>query len=134
MRHPAFIISIFIIFTIVVGVPFIGNAGTQSTGDTTGSTKLVNPLDESSCSNDGTCLSSFLKSILEFVVKIGSIVVVLMIVYVGYKFVAAQGEPAKITEARNMLLWTIVGALILLGAQAIATGIEATIKAISTGS
>lgn len=131
MRRSTLVIAIFTVLTLVASI--VGVTQIVHATDNTGTT-LVNPLGGSSCSNDGTCLSSFLKSILEFVVKIGSIVVVLMIVYVGYKFVAAQGEPAKITEARNMLLWTIVGALILLGAQAIATGIEATIKAISTGS
>lgn len=131
MRQSTLVIAIFIVLTLAASVASVTQIVYAATN--TGTT-LVNPLGKSSCSNDGTCLSSFLKSILEFVVKIGSIVVVLMIVYVGYKFVAAQGEPGKITEARNMLLWTIVGALILLGAQAIATGIDATIKAISTGS
>lgn len=56
-----------------------------------------------------------------------------MMVFVGYKFVVAQGEPAKITEARAMLLWTVVGALILLGSQAIAIGIKATVQALSVG-
>ena len=75
----------------------------------------------------------FLNRILAFVIRIGTVVVILMLVFVGYKFVAAQGEPGKITEARQMLLWTVVGALILLGAQAIAKGIEATVRALSTG-
>jgi hypothetical protein len=56
-----------------------------------------------------------------------------MIVFVGYKFIAAQGNSTKIEEARNMLLWTVVGALILLGAQAIAMGIQATVTALTGG-
>ncbi|MDO8566632.1 MAG: hypothetical protein Q7R58_00575 [bacterium] len=76
---------------------------------------------------------NFLNKILEFVIKIGTVVVILMLVFTGYKFVAAQGEPGKITEARDMLLWTIVGALILLGSQAISMGIKATVQALSTG-
>lgn len=73
---------------------------------------------------------SLLQSILNFVIQIGTIIVIMMLVYVGYKFVVAQGEPGKITEARNMLLWTVIGALILLGAKVIATGIEETVKAL----
>jgi len=91
------------------------------------SVTLINPL------GTGATLNSLLTSILEFVVRIGSIVVVLMLVFVGYKFVVAQGKEADIREARTMLLWTIVGALILLGAEAIAKGIEATVQALSTG-
>ena len=107
-----------------------GPAPTQpGTGDATVGTNitLLNPL------QGGESLESFLGNILKFVIRIGTIIVILMMVYVGYKFVAARGEPAKIIEARQALLWTVVGALILLGAQAIALGIKATIDALSVG-
>jgi heme A synthase len=88
---------------------------------------LTNPL------GSGATLNSFVNDILKFVVRIGAIIVIFMLVYVGFLFVVARGESSKITTARNALLWTIVGALILLGAQAIAIGIQATVQAISTG-
>ena len=95
---------------------------------------LINPLQGVDCSaGNGNCLSAFLLNILQFIIYIGGIVVVLMIIFVGYKFVAAQGNSTKIEEARNMLLWTVVGALILLGAQAIAMGIQATVTALTGG-
>ena len=78
-------------------------------------------------------MESFLLNILAFIIRIGTIIVILMTVFVGYKFVAARGEPGKITEARSALLWTVVGALILLGSQAIAIGIRATVQALSVG-
>ncbi len=96
---------------------------------------LTNPLNTggADCSANGTCLEAFLGAILQFVVRIGSIAVILMLVYAGFKFVTARGEPGKIIEARTMLLWTVIGALVLLGAQAIALGIQATVQAISVG-
>ena len=93
---------------------------------------LVNPLNVGNCTSD-TCLMVFLNKILDFVIQIGTIVVILMLVYVGYLFVTARGNDAKITEARQALLWTVVGALILIGAKAISTGIEATVRALSVG-
>ena len=78
-------------------------------------------------------MESFLLNILAFIIRIGTIIVILMTVFVGYKFVAARGEPGKIIEARSALLWTVVGALILLGSQAIAIGIRATVQALSVG-
>ena len=57
-----------------------------------------------------------------------------MLVFVGFKFVTAQGEPGKISEAREMLLCTVIGALVLLGSKAIALGVDATVKALSGGS
>jgi heme/copper-type cytochrome/quinol oxidase subunit 2 len=84
----------------------------------------MNPL------SGGASLESFLLTILGFVIRIGAILVALMMVYVGYKFVAAQGSPEGLKEARSMLTWTVIGALILLGAQVIATGIQSTVAAI----
>jgi hypothetical protein len=85
---------------------------------------LINPL------KSGTSLESFLGSILDFVIRIGTVVVVLMVVYIGFLFVTAQGNDSKLTAAKQNLLWTLVGALILLGAKAIQLGIESTVKAL----
>lgn len=94
------------------------------------SVTLINPLNSGNCAPNGNCLMNFLNSILDFVIKIGTVVVILMLVYVGYLFVVAQGKEAKITEARTALLWTIVGALILLGSKAISLAITETVKAL----
>ena len=117
-----------------------GGTGTAGTGVDTSETRrtgvdtsfgsnvtLINPL------QGGGSLESFLLNILAFIIRIGTIIVILMTVFVGYKFVAARGEPGKIIEARSALLWTVVGALILLGSQAIAIGIRATVQALSVG-
>lgn len=96
-------------------------------GSPRGDTTLINPL------KGGGNVESFLNSILEIVIRIGAIIVILMLVYVGYLFVIAQGKEAEIRDARQMLLWTIIGALVLLGSQAIAIGIKATVQALSTG-
>src|SRR3989338_5911058 len=45
---------------------------------------LINPL------KSGTSLESFLGNILDFIIRIGTIVGILMLVFVGYKFVVAQ--------------------------------------------
>ncbi|MHB8860306.1 MAG: hypothetical protein ACYC48_01035 [Minisyncoccota bacterium] len=97
------------------------NAGS---GTVAGNTTLLNPL------KAGTSLSSFLSDILAFVIQIGTIVIILMLVFVGYKFVVAQGKPGEIEAAKKMLLWTVIGALVLLGAQAISSAIQATVSAL----
>lgn len=96
----------------------------KNTGGSGQSVTLMNPL------KSGTSLESFLTSILEFIIRIGSIAIILMLVFVGYKFVVAQGSDTKLTEAKNMLLWTIIGALVLLGAKAISLAIQATVKSL----
>lgn len=99
-------------------------SGSRNTGGTGQSVTLMNPL------KSGAKLEDFLESILKFVIRIGSIAVILMLVFVGYKFVVAQGSDTKLTEAKNMLLWTLIGSLILLGAQAISLAIQATVKSL----
>jgi len=59
---------------------------------------------------------ALVNAILSFVVKIGAVVVVFFIIYAGFQFVMAQGSDDKITKAKTTFFWTIVGALILLGA------------------
>jgi hypothetical protein len=83
---------------------------------------LTNPLRNINSLND------LLGAILRAVVEIGTIILVLALVYVGFLFVVAQGNEEKIRNARSALLWTVVGGLILLGATAIKAVIEATVK------
>ena len=103
-------------------------AGGSSAGQSSGNTTLKNPL------GTGATLNTLLADILQFVVRIGSIIVILMLVYVGFMFVVARGNPAEISKARQALMWTVIGALVLLGAEAIAQGIQATVQALSVGS
>jgi len=105
-----------------------GSDGGSNTSNPGGTITLINPLGSS-----GATLEGFLNSILDFVIRIGTIVVILMLVYIGFLFVTSRGEPGKITQAREALLWTVVGALILVGSKAIAVGIEATVRALSVG-
>jgi heme/copper-type cytochrome/quinol oxidase subunit 2 len=57
-----------------------------------------------------------IKTVLDFVVKIGAVVVVFYMIFAGFQFVTAQGNEDKISKAKTALLWTIIGALVLLGA------------------
>jgi hypothetical protein len=94
--------------------------GTTETG------KLYNPLGE-------TDVWTLVLKILGFLIQIGAIVIVFMLVYIGFLFVTAQGDPGKLKTARSALLWTVIGALVLLGAQAITLGICETAAALSAG-
>ncbi len=109
----------------------VGTKGNQSTdaasvpsGD---KITLINPL------GSKTDLPKLVSEVLGFVVKIGAMVVVFMLIWVGWMFVKAQGVPGDITKARQALLWTVIGGLILLGAQVISIGIQATVNSLSTG-
>lgn len=87
-------------------------------------TAFCNPL-------GNVTLYQFLYDILNAVVFIVFPFIVLMIVYTGFLFVAAQGNAEKLTKARSSLVWTVVGALVVLGAKALAMAIEATVADIT---
>lgn len=95
-------------------------------GNTQGVGCIQNPL------GPGSNLGTFLESLIGIIVQAGIPLVVLALVYSGFRFVLAQGNPEKLVEARRILLWTVVGTAILLGAWTIATIVSNTIAAIIT--
>lgn len=85
--------------------------------------KVKNPISSES-------LIELIKNVLEGVIKIGMPVIVLAIIYSGFLFVSAQGNSEKLGEAKRALLYTLIGAAILLGSWGIAQLITDTVKAL----
>lgn len=100
-----------------------GPGNTSGTGTCGGDGALVNPLQV--CS-----LEELFGKILDAIITIGTMVLVLMIVFVGFKFVVARGNPEEISAARSALMWTVIGGLILLGAKAIQMVITETVQSL----
>ena len=84
-------------------------------------TQIVNPL------SNVTSIPELIKTVLEGVIKIGMPVIVLAIIYCGFLFVAARGNPESIKKAKSALLYTLIGAAVLLGSWGIAQLITTTI-------
>lgn len=91
--------------------------------------KLSNPLAGGNI-ND---IPTLVESLLGIVLTVGVPLIALAVIYAGFKFVTAQGNPEKLEEAKKTLIWVVVGAAILLSAYAIAVGIKATIIDIRGG-
>ena len=85
--------------------------------------KIINPLNEST-------IDGLIKTVLEGALKIGIPIIALAIIYCGFLFVEARGNPEKIGKAKESLMYTLVGAGILLGAWAIALLIKNTVLAL----
>lgn len=85
--------------------------------------KIVNPI-------KAETINGLIKTILEGVIKIGMPIIVLAVIYSGFLFVSAQGNPEKVTDAKRALLYTLIGAAILLGSWAIAQLISETVLAL----
>lgn len=85
---------------------------------------LINPL------RGVNSFPDFLRAILGGIVEIGTIVLIMMLVYVGFLFVAARGNAEKLQGAKSALVWTVIGGLILLGATSIQLVIEGTVNSL----
>jgi hypothetical protein len=88
---------------------------------TVGAEKLMNPLGE------GTTLTTLLERVLQLAIQIGFPILVVYIIYIGFQFVQAEGNPDKLKQVRSNFFWAVVGGVILLGAQALALAIKATV-------
>jgi Type IV secretion system pilin len=98
--------------------PASGDAGGQQNGGAVG--VLTNPI------NVGT-LTEFIAKILDIVLTLGIPIITLAIIYAGFLFVTAQGNSEKLETAKKTLLYTIIGAAILLGSWILASAIAGTI-------
>ncbi len=101
-----------------------GGPGT-TTGGTNISTGIHNPIE------GVDDIPSFIGTILHFVLVIGTPIVVLAIIYCGFLFVTAGGNSEKLTKAKKALLYTLIGAALLLGSLVIANAIKGTVDEIS---
>lgn len=80
----------------------------------------------------GNDLMSLITALLNNVVMpIAAVVVVMWIIWAGFGYLMAQGKPAEIQKANQRLLWSLIGAGILLGAAAISKVVETTINALT---
>lgn len=107
-------LSLAIVFMLLAPVVSFANVTTCPAG------KICNPITQNS-------LNDFVKAILEGVIKIGIPIIALAFIYSGFLFVKAQGNSEDLTKAKNALLFSVVGAALVLGAWALAQLISETV-------
>jgi hypothetical protein len=84
-----------------------------------GPVEIQNPIQAGS-------FEDIINSIINFIFKIAIILAPLMVIVSGFLFVTSAGDPKKITQAKNILIYAAVGLLIVL----LSKGILAIIKQI----
>lgn len=89
-------------------------------------TSYVNPITYGGI----TSIPDLLLAIVDLIFLIGVPIIVMFIIYGGFLFVTAADNEAQIAKARTTFKWTLLGALVLLGAKVIAAAIQATISSL----
>ena len=121
IKNGAAVSAIFITLSFAaIAVTPVFAQSTGCTSQTAQSGYLPNPLCVSS-------ISSILYLAVDIATYIGVVLAVIFLIYAGFKYIAARGNPAKITEAHHFLLAVIIGIAILIGARAIVSVIENTL-------
>lgn len=88
--------------------------------------KICDPLGKN------TDVPALIETVLEGAITIGIPIVALAVIYCGFLFVSARGNPESITKAKDSLLYTLIGAALLLGSWAIAQLISRTVIELKT--
>ena len=106
------LVPMHLLVAIVIVLPFI--AAAQGIRD---------PLNSAFCT-----IPTFIAGFLKAMVMLALPVIALFLVISGFKFVSAQGNPGKLSEAKENFVYVIIGALLILGAWVIATLINGTVS------
>jgi len=78
--------------------------------------QILNPI-------TATDFKGVVLTIARLLMTIGIPLAAIFIIFTGFKFVAARGDPKQLQEAKSMLLWTLIGTAVIVGAYAIATAV-----------
>lgn len=116
----------------ITGGSLGGTATNPATGGSLGgtsatlsaNTQLQNPIKYST-------FSAFAAAITKTAVQVLMPFIVLAFIYSGFLFVSAQGNDTKLSEAKQVLWYSMIGAFILLGAWGFAQIIGQTVSTLT---
>ena len=120
MRKTILIISI--LFSIILSpIAFAegGTNGTNGSGGTFNACKHVVSGKTAVCSADSKNATNITKNIISILLWVVGIAAVIVIIYAGITFVTAAGNPSKISQAKTMLIYAVVGLAVAILAYAI---------------
>ncbi len=105
------------------------NSSNNNTTQTTnsGSFYLQNPLEKKF-----TSVGDLIDGFVGIFTYLAILAAVLMIIYVGLRFVLAQGNTEELKKRKEQLLWIMVGVGVVIGARLIVSVVLNTLKATGT--
>lgn len=104
--------------------PTTGGSLGGTSASLSANTQLQNPIKYNT-------FSQFAAAVTKTAVQVLMPFIVLAFIYSGFLFVSAQGNETKLTEAKNILMYSMIGAFILLGAWGFAQIIGQTVSTLT---
>ncbi|MEK9175016.1 MAG: pilin [Patescibacteria group bacterium] len=87
--------------------------------------EIPNPLGVAS-------FAELVKNLADAVTKIAIPFVVVFLIYAGFLFVSARGNEKQLTNAKEIFKWTIIGAAVIVGADALANAAVSLVQSLGT--
>jgi hypothetical protein len=72
-------------------------------------------------------LPCFIKNLLDIMIQLGIPIAAFFLIWAGFLFIQAQGEPAKLTTAKRAFTWAVIGTAVVFGAWLLSTVIKVTV-------
>lgn len=104
-----------------------GGANQAQGGANNGVVAIQNPLNSSY-----STIPQIVAALLQIIINIAEVACALYIIYGGFLFVKAQGNPEELSDAKKTLLHAVIGTAIILGANVILSVITTTINSIKS--
>ncbi len=121
-------ISSFALLLQILLIPGIVLGQSQGTTPGNGNQPLKIDIQNPLTSGNSDFMSLLTTILNDIVMPIAAVAVVFWIIWAGFTYLMAQGKPAEIEKAHKRLLWSLVGAGILLGAGAISLVVQNTVQ------
>lgn len=121
-----FMTSFAVLPAFVVAQSDGGDTSVISGNKNTSVTSLKNPLGEKNSD-----LKTLIDNVIQIFLDFFAIVAVIYLVYGGFLFIKAQGNPEALNDAKTNIMWAIIGLAVILGAKAVSTIITNTIKSLT---
>ncbi len=110
-------------FFLLSFIPFITEAIEGEGPSGSFQIKLANPLSVST-------VDELLDLVLNLIIQAGIPVIVIMIMWSGFLFIKAQGNPGDVTKAKENLKYVLIGTAIVLGVFSILAIVRGTVRAL----
>lgn len=120
-------------FTLLVPVLAVGTAGAQIQESLCSGANLGDAGTPGDCTEDsgGTDINGIVNFIVDTFSWIVGIVSVIMIIFGGFRYITSGGDSSKVTNAKNTIIYAIIGLVIVALAQFIVNFVVS--KATTTG-
>lgn len=76
-------------------------------------------------------IQELFQAIIDIVLVFAIPIIVFFIIYAGFLYVTARGNPSTIEQAHKALLYALIGGLLIIGARVLIEVVEGTVNAIA---